>query len=308
MPAEVSVIIAAYNIESYVEKAVRSALDQKGAAVEVIVIDDASTDKTLDVISRFDDARLKTIRLKHNSGPGAARNAGIAAAKYPWIAILDGDDVFLPDRLARLLARIGNAKADMAVDNIMVMKETGGTQHPMFSSAWLEQMGLLDLATFIGENRMFQRGHTLGYLKPIFSSAFLKKFDLMYDVSLRIGEDYMLLAEALANGARCAVEPVPGYRYTARKGSTSYRLSLQDIEYISATDEKFQTRHRLNGRALQAQKRRSASLQKAYAYTQLVNAIKQGHIRGIIVAIKLYPTAAFLLWEPIWVRILRIVG
>src|SRR5580704_145588 len=99
MTAEVSVIIAAYNVEAYIERAIRSALEWQGVAVEVIVVNDASTDRTAEIVSGISDARVKTINLQNNSGPSGARNVGLELVTTPWIAILDGDDAFLPEHL-----------------------------------------------------------------------------------------------------------------------------------------------------------------------------------------------------------------
>ena len=96
---DISVILTAYNVERYVGRALRSALGQRGITLEVIVVDDCSTDDTWAVICRNTDPRVKRLRLDSNGGPGRARNAGITAATGTWIAILDGDDAFAPERL-----------------------------------------------------------------------------------------------------------------------------------------------------------------------------------------------------------------
>src|SRR4051812_24856081 len=115
---DVSVIITSYNIEGYISRAIESALGQKDVNVEVIVVDDASTDGTWDIISRYSGPYIKTRRLTDNGGPGVARNAAIAMATGKWIAVLDGDDAFEPGRLARLLRHPLCSQADIIVDNL----------------------------------------------------------------------------------------------------------------------------------------------------------------------------------------------
>jgi succinoglycan biosynthesis protein ExoO len=168
MMADVSVIIAAYNVESYIDRAIQSALDQKDVTVEVITINDGSTDHTLKAIERIVDPRLKCINISQNSGPSIARNIGIAAATSKWIAILDADDAFLPDRLARCLARAKTLNADIVVDNINVKQETTNDIRPMFTPKHFNARAQLDLATFIAGNQCFLGGPALGYLKHIF--------------------------------------------------------------------------------------------------------------------------------------------
>ena len=93
----VSVVIPTYNCAQYVAEAVESALRQTCAPLEVIVVDDGSTDGTLAALRKYMD-RIRYIRLK-NRGVSAARNTGIRAAQGDWIAFLDADDAWLEDKL-----------------------------------------------------------------------------------------------------------------------------------------------------------------------------------------------------------------
>jgi glycosyltransferase involved in cell wall biosynthesis len=93
----VSVIIPAYNAVRYIREAVGSVLAQDYTRLEIIVVDDGSTDNTLDEVPR-DDARIRTLR-QANTGPAAARNLGASVAKGEFLAFLDCDDVWLPGKL-----------------------------------------------------------------------------------------------------------------------------------------------------------------------------------------------------------------
>lgn len=95
----VSVIIPAYQRADLVGRAVRSALEQRPAPAEVIVVDDCSTDGTAQAAEQ---AGATVLSLPQNQGQGSARNAGIDAAAHPWIALLDSDDEWLPGHLARV--------------------------------------------------------------------------------------------------------------------------------------------------------------------------------------------------------------
>ena len=95
----ISVVIPAYNTGSFVREALDSALNQTLSAHEVIVVDDGSTDDTAEICRGYRNA-IRYVR-QENRGLSAARNTGIEAATGDWIALLDSDDVFLPDRLRR---------------------------------------------------------------------------------------------------------------------------------------------------------------------------------------------------------------
>jgi glycosyltransferase involved in cell wall biosynthesis len=99
--APVSVVIAAYNAEKTLGAAVASALGQVVRPAQVIVVDDGSRDGTASVAASFPEVLLVK---QDNQGPSAARNTGIGRVSQPWVAFLDADDVWLPDKLARQLA------------------------------------------------------------------------------------------------------------------------------------------------------------------------------------------------------------
>ena len=293
---KVSVIIAAYNVEKYIERAIQSALKQNNVAVEVIVINDGSTDNTEKVVTDIQDYRLKYISLPHNQGPSAARNAGLECANAQWVAILDADDSFSQNRLSQCLELAKKTKADIVVDNLNVIRESDGKEFLMFKPSFFNGFKFLDLAAFIKGNQSFLGGGVaLGYLKPIFSADFLKKHKLKYDKTIHIGEDYMLLADALAKKAVCAVEHSAGYNYTARKGSTSHRLTLNNVSEILEGDLQFEARHTLNADQSAALRSRGAKLKEAQLFTELVNNIKNK---------KFFKTLRILVRDPFIIRYL----
>lgn len=106
MPA-VSVIIPAYNAAAYIATAVDSVLDQKGVTVEILAVDDGSTDGTWELLGRFGPA-VRRVR-QANGGPARARNHGARLAAGEWLAFLDADDEWLPHKLAAQLTAAGDA-------------------------------------------------------------------------------------------------------------------------------------------------------------------------------------------------------
>lgn len=98
---EVSVIIPTHNRQRLVSRAVRSVLNQTYEDLECIVVDDASSDGTPQVIQTIEDERLVYLRHDRNRGASGARNTGIRAAKSSLIAFLDDDDEWLPEKLVK---------------------------------------------------------------------------------------------------------------------------------------------------------------------------------------------------------------
>ena len=99
-----SVVLPTWNRAQLVCDAVRSALVQRAGEVEVLVVDDASTDQTAAVVEREFGMRIRLLRLEHRRGAGGARNVGARLARGEFVAFLDSDDVWLPGKLDAELA------------------------------------------------------------------------------------------------------------------------------------------------------------------------------------------------------------
>lgn len=99
---KISVIIPTYNRAQTLPRALDSVMEQSYPAFEVIVVDDASTDETVDMLSAYQGVQI--VKQNVNRGVSAARNAGLRRATGEWLALLDSDDTWAPDKLARQAA------------------------------------------------------------------------------------------------------------------------------------------------------------------------------------------------------------
>jgi glycosyltransferase involved in cell wall biosynthesis len=95
----VSVIIPTYERSHILDRSIKSVLNQSYENLELIIVDDGSKDSILDLVSEIKDSRMRSIRLPENKGAAAARNAGIKISNGDFIAFLDSDDEWLPDKL-----------------------------------------------------------------------------------------------------------------------------------------------------------------------------------------------------------------
>jgi len=261
---DVSFLMAAHNAAPWIETAIRSALDQAGVAVEILVVDDGSTDGTGTVLARLaaEDPRIRRISLDGGQtgtprGPSAARNAALAAARGRWLAILDADDLIVPDRSRTLLDLAAATDADLIADNPIPFT---GSFDPhgagMLDRGREPYLFTVDLAQYLACNRMLTPGVKLGYLKPMLRAEFVRRHGLRYDAEVRIGEDFLFCLGALAEGARFIVSSYAGYGYRRGPASLSHRLHLADIRRLDAAFA-----------AWIAQRERSAEIrQAAHAY------------------------------------------
>lgn len=114
--ALISVVVPAYNAEDFVERILASVLGQSHDNIEIVVVDDGSTDQTASIVKRLaaDDKRIRLVQ-QENSGVAAARNAGIRASRGTYIAPLDADDLWHPSKLEKQLGAFSGKNSDLGL-------------------------------------------------------------------------------------------------------------------------------------------------------------------------------------------------
>ncbi len=211
---KVSIIIPAYNTSQYITKAIESALSQTEHDIEVLVVDDASTDNTVEVVANFTDPRLKLLVNETNKGPSYSRNRAIKEAKGEWIALLDSDDWYTPQRIETLLQVAQKENADLIADDIYFIPD--GADSPMHTMFVLQEINFeqpkqIDPVYFVD--------YYLSVTKPLIKLNFLSQHNLEFNENLRYEEDFVLFLLCLLKGARFIIVPEPYYYYRNRSGS-----------------------------------------------------------------------------------------
>lgn len=128
--AIVSVVIPTYNCGDYIEETLKSVLDQDYSRLEIIVVDDGSTDRTRDVVTAFDSARVTYLYQSNSGGPSGPRNIGIQRARGRYIAFIDADDIMLPGKLKRAVQLLDREPALGLVFANFVKFDELNEQHP----------------------------------------------------------------------------------------------------------------------------------------------------------------------------------
>jgi len=113
--SKVSVVIPVYNRAAVIERALESVLAQTYRDMEIIVVDDGSTDNTVGVVRSICDDRIRCIPCKANRGSGAARNEGLNAATGKYVAFLDSDDEWLPEKIEKQVALMESLSEDWGI-------------------------------------------------------------------------------------------------------------------------------------------------------------------------------------------------
>ena len=273
----VDVLIAARDRADTIQRAVESALGQDEVRT-VIVVDDASTDDTAVRASACDPSgtRVTVKRLSSNIGPSGARNTALELSTAPWIAILDGDDFFLPGRLGALLSKAD--ECDLVADDIVqVEKDHAGKAalKPTFFGEQREPF-VLTLEQFVLGNVPTRgvRRMELGFLKPLIWRSFIDQHGLRYDEELRLGEDYALYARALALAGRFLIVPMQGYVSVVRPDSISAVHSKLDLERFRDSDLRLCAMKTLSLAERRALKRHFNSVQARVQWLVMIEAFK----------------------------------
>lgn len=120
----VSVVIPCHNRADTIVEAIRSVLEQTYGDLEVIVVDDASTDDTVAVVEAMGEARVRVAHNPGPRGPSAARNCGVALSDAPWIAFQDSDDIWLPDKLAAQMAQLEDSPFVASYCGMLIKADT----------------------------------------------------------------------------------------------------------------------------------------------------------------------------------------
>lgn len=139
-----SVIIPAYNREKLVARAIHSVLVDAGTDFEVIVVDDASMDHTIETVSKISDARVRLIPHATNGGCCVARNTGAKAALGDWLVFLDSDDELAPKALELIRSRAKAASADVGKLLFACRNDAGAVSpEPPFDGQVMDYVGYL---------------------------------------------------------------------------------------------------------------------------------------------------------------------
>jgi glycosyltransferase involved in cell wall biosynthesis len=193
MSPKISVVLPVHNRADVLPRAIRSVLDQRLAGFELVIVDDGSTDDSVAVARSFVDPRISIIELGQNRGGNAARNAGVRAAKAPLIAFLDSDDVYLPEKLERVVTQFERTPdLDLLVDSFIKIQPSGAR--------------VVRRNPLINDRETFRRALFIRQLWKATPSISVKRdvmLRVMFDETLRRLQDFDFLIRA-SEHANCA--------------------------------------------------------------------------------------------------------
>lgn len=214
MNSKVSIITPSYNSSKYIYQTVESVLAQTYKNWELIIVDDHSTDDSNKIIEEYckKDNRIRLIKLKKNVGPALARNRGIEEAKGNYIAFLDSDDLWLPEKLEKQISFMLQNNISLTYSSYYTIDKNGGC------------IGLRKVKSSISYNDMLKSNH-IGNLTGIFNCEKIGKY-YMDNVG---HEDYTLWLKIMKKikYTKGIVEPLAKYRITNSSVSANKLKALK---------------------------------------------------------------------------------
>lgn len=213
----VTVIIPTYNCSLYIEKCIRSVLDQTLKNIEIIIIDDCSSDQTIDLIPCH--SNIKIIKNQSRIGAGLSRNSGIKLSTGEYIAFLDGDD-FYPkrDSLEKLYRAAKANNANVAGGSLFILDEKLKKEIRDSPGQYFRCSGFLDYANY---------QHDGGFYRFIYKKDFLVKNKLFFHNLLRM-QDPVFFVESMVASKRFYV--IPDFVYAYRKNHKQVAWNERNVK------------------------------------------------------------------------------
>ena len=226
---DVSVIIPVYNTEKYLSACVDSVLSQGHVTLEIILVDDGSTDSSANICDTYAQQHdnIKAIHIK-NSGPATAKNEGLKLVQGNYIALTDSDDMMEPQMLYKMVTAGYEHNADIICCNYKQIDENGHISH--LNSTYKQYVlnheeGLIH---FFSKDKIYSQCWT-----KIYKRKMLHDYRIENDPGLRTDEDFIFNIRAFVNAQTIVIVDEPLYKYTHRESSLAHAYFKENIsQYI----------------------------------------------------------------------------
>jgi len=223
---QVSVVVPVYNSASTLRRAVASALRQSLVEIEILIVDDSSQDTSLALARELAtvDNRIRILAMPENRGKAHAMNVAIGEASGAWVAVLDADDWYEPNRLELLIAAANSQCVTLAADN-QYFHDAGANLIVRTAFPVTQGAQPLTRQAFVAGSDPYA-DFNYGMLKPIVRTDFLRRSALSYRENARLSEDFLYLVEFYAAGGDGVLVNQPLYHWTQPFGAISRQWTM----------------------------------------------------------------------------------
>jgi len=250
----VSVIVPVYNAGEHLSACLDSLMSQTIPGLEIIAVDDCSTDGSTLVLEELERAgKLRLLRQPHNGGPSAARNAGILGATGEFIGFVDADDTVSPTMYEDLHRTAANGGADIASCAIQLVDGAGAVLSTVpFPLAAGRVYSTDEMREEL--HRAFATKLPWFHWRNLYRRSLLAEHGLLFDDGIRKGEDSVFNLHAFSLARGCVAVPTPHYSYRKHPSSATATPLASESENLSRLGEAvlaFYAEHGFDDRAMQ---------------------------------------------------------
>lgn len=223
MQEKVNVFMPCYNAEKYIGQAIESILGQNYTDFKLIIIDDGSTDNSVEVINKYvlEDTRIRLLKNGANRGIVFTRNRGLEVCQCNYMALMDADDVAAPERLEKEVAFLDEHKGVIAVGGLYQLIDEAGKLLP-------EKLKLTESDEEIRARMLFANVMANGTV--LLRKKKIDQANIRYREHLHASEDYLFWCEILSIGKIYNIGEIFQY-YRVHENSLEYRSDQEEKDY-----------------------------------------------------------------------------
>ncbi|WP_057766221.1 glycosyltransferase family 2 protein [Companilactobacillus tucceti] len=242
---KLSIIVSAYNVADYISKTIDSIIEQTNKNFKLIIVDDCSTDNTLDIIKKYEEKYdwIKVIYHAQNAGVSAARNSGLQAVDTDLVTFVDGDDYIEPDYVDFFLGLFNKYDIDLATCGFF--NENGKLKNKKLD----RQNGFVDRDEAIKQIIKIN-GTVMGYTwNKAYKTSIIKENNLSFQTDLDLMEDEVFNVEYATLAHKFYLDNLPLYHYVNRKDSASRKVTIENVRDVGLANLRvYRTIHGFNDR------------------------------------------------------------
>ncbi len=220
-PVKVSVIVPAYNVEDYIARCIDSLLAQSLSEIEIVAVDDGSTDRTGEILDAYQNKYPNQMKVFHvaNQGVSPARNYGIRKSSGKYLAFVDSDDWVEPDTYRCMYQTIEETASDLVFCDVMKVFEDGSRERV---TSLDKEEGVISVAAYLKDGR---------YIQLACNKLFPRKIWTRYSFENKYFEDLALIPQIVSDCKKIAYVKQPFYCYYRRTDSISTTYMKDVYQY-----------------------------------------------------------------------------
>ena len=224
---KISIIIPVYNVELYLEECLDSIINQPLKEIEIICVNDGSTDKSLNILEKYEkkDKRIKVINQKNN-GVSYARNSGLINALGEYIMFIDSDDYIFPNTLQILYDKIKTSNAELLIFGGNIFPEN------LPEAQWAKAVLSSPNKTYEHFDKKIifnERSVRPCPVNKVYSSNFLRNYNFKFDTSLKLGEDQLFACTILPHITKIVFSDLKVYAYRVGRPNSAMTQNNKNL-------------------------------------------------------------------------------